>query len=250
MLKKKIHPATYISLMTIAFGITQSAVHEVEFKLLGFIAAVLSTFTGVLHNALMKKTIDSHFEDDVFQVHYHTTITATLIMLPLSLMTDLWSFALSVSNSEDRVYENMASFFSGFPFFELCLSIFTQYIQTIMSTLVLSQVSVVSHQVSNTLKRLIVIVSSILFFKNSVNISNAIGICLALIGFLMYGLTVLVIEKYENTAKGNLNRLGPFQIIKYFFGSNDICELNVVAFDPISKKELDLEHWTSKETHA
>ncbi len=47
-------------------------------------------------------------------------------------------------------------------------------------------VSVVSHQVATTLKRLVVIAVSILVFRNPVTLWNGIGIAIAVAGFFLY----------------------------------------------------------------
>lgn len=69
----------------------------------------------------------------------------------------------------------------------LILSMLLQYAQTMGSLFVLSEVSAVTHQVSATLKRLVIILSSILYFGNEVVFLNYVGVFLALAGFFAYG---------------------------------------------------------------
>ena len=57
--------------------------------------------------------------------------------------------------------------------------------------------SPVSHQVSNTLKRLVVIVSSILYFGNPTSWTNYLGIAIASFGFLCYSTARLQWEYNE-----------------------------------------------------
>lgn len=189
--KKQSDSNVYFSLLIIAIGVTLSAITEIEFQILGFLAAVFATLTGVLHSALLKRTMQ-HFEDsDTLQLHYHTTVTAVLLLLPFTLFMEGRDIALSIIEGESPFH---------LPYGLFLASILSQYIQTIMSTFVLSNVTVISHQVSNTLKRLIVIVCSVWWFQNSVSISNGIGMLLALGGFLLYGLSMLNISGRRSTA--------------------------------------------------
>lgn len=55
-----------------------------------------------------------------------------------------------------------------------------------ISYLVLQRVSPVSHSVGNCVKRVVVIVSSIIFFKNPVSLINGVGTALALAGVFAY----------------------------------------------------------------
>lgn len=55
-----------------------------------------------------------------------------------------------------------------------------------MAFTLLSIVSPVTYSVANTLKRVFVIVVSILYFQNPVTMSNAIGIVIALTGIFLY----------------------------------------------------------------
>lgn len=55
-----------------------------------------------------------------------------------------------------------------------------------MAFTILSLVSAVTYSVANTLKRVFVIVVSILYFHNPVTLSNGIGICIALTGIFLY----------------------------------------------------------------
>jgi hypothetical protein len=65
-------------------------------------------------------------------------------------------------------------------------SLVFQFVGNISSVGILSVVSVVSHQVATTLKRLVVIAVSILVFQNPVTLWNGIGIALAVAGFFLY----------------------------------------------------------------
>ena len=70
----------------------------------------------------------------------------------------------------------------------ISLSLASHYIQNVASIYVLDGVEVLSHQVASTMKRLLVIVLSVVYFNNPVTWFNSVGICLALAGFFFYGI--------------------------------------------------------------
>jgi solute carrier family 35 protein E1 len=198
--KKPIDAAVYFALVTIAIGVTLSAVTEIEFKMFGFLAAMFATLTGVLHSALLKRVMKRYKEMDTIQLHYHVTISASIIMAICALVFSNEASDASKILNLDSEKPNKETYSASY-FLLFSISILAQYVQTIMSTFVLSNVSVISHQVSNTLKRLVLIVSSIWFFKNPVGISNAAGILLALGGFFWYGIAMLRVSKSQSTAE-------------------------------------------------
>jgi solute carrier family 35 protein E1 len=52
--------------------------------------------------------------------------------------------------------------------------------------MILARVSPVSHSIGNCLKRVIVIVASVLFFRNPMGIQNMVGTAIALAGVFAY----------------------------------------------------------------
>ena len=71
----------------------------------------------------------------------------------------------------------------------LLFSVSLHYLQNISSIYFLAHVSVLSHQVAQSLKRLLVIACSVLYFHTPVTALNVVGMSLALVGFFSYSLT-------------------------------------------------------------
>ena len=71
----------------------------------------------------------------------------------------------------------------------LLFSVSLHYLQNISSIYFLAHVSVLSHQVAQSLKRLLVIACSVLYFHTPVTALNCAGMSLALVGFFAYSLT-------------------------------------------------------------
>ena len=68
----------------------------------------------------------------------------------------------------------------------------TNVLQHFISLSVLVLITPVSHSVMNSLKRVVVITISVLYFRNTVSGLNGLGICLALGGVLLYERSVRV----------------------------------------------------------
>lgn len=159
-----------IAVFLIACGVALSAVTELEMNSMGFIAVLLSACVSALQSGLFKRLLG------------HEVFT------PLQIHLCISSIALAISLPSAVVYESDV-LFSDIPFQLLLVSIAMAYVQTLASMYVLSHVSVTTHAVLNTFKRLIVIVLSILHFGNPVSWSNCLGMAIALLGFFSYGLS-------------------------------------------------------------
>ena len=55
-----------------------------------------------------------------------------------------------------------------------------------LSYMILSQVSPVTHSIGNCIKRVVVIVASVIILQNPVSLQNAIGTAMALFGVFLY----------------------------------------------------------------
>ena len=77
----------------------------------------------------------------------------------------------------------------GVAFKLLLFSVLLHYLQNISSIYFLAHVSVLSHQVAQSLKRLMVITCSVIYFLTPVTPLNVLGMGLALVGFSAYSLT-------------------------------------------------------------
>jgi solute carrier family 35 protein E1 len=72
-----------------------------------------------------------------------------------------------------------------------------------MSFLVLSLVSVVTHAVGNSFRRIVTIVVSVWMFGNAISLQNASGIALAIFGVILYSLS-----KARDESEANKTRKG------------------------------------------
>ena len=167
-------PAVYLSLLPIIAGVSLSAVTEISFAWPGFLFAMLSNVAFAARNVLSKLTM-GEFKSDKTLTGPNTygliSVFAFLIEVPLALYFEgipglpakgLWKY-LAGSAIFYHLY-NESSF--------RCLS----------------QVSPVTHAVGNVIKRVSVIVVSLIVFRNPVKPINAAGMALAILGTFLYSL--------------------------------------------------------------
>ncbi|CAO2181073.1 unnamed protein product [Urochloa humidicola] len=167
------------SLVPIVGGVALASFTEVSFNWTGFWSAMASNLTNQSRNVLSKKLLagDKDAMDDInlFSV---ITVLSFLLSCPLMLFAEGVKFTPGYLRS------------TGLNLQELCvravLAGFCFHGYQKLSYLILSRVSPVTHSVANCVKRVVVIVSSVLFFSTPISPVNALGTGAALGGVFLY----------------------------------------------------------------
>ncbi|RCV24878.1 hypothetical protein SETIT_5G121600v2 [Setaria italica] len=167
------------SLVPIVGGVALASFTEVSFNWTGFWSAMASNLTNQSRNVLSKKLLagDKDAMDDInlFSV---ITVLSFLLSCPLMLFAEGVKFTPGYLQS------------SGLNLQELCiraaLAGFCFHGYQKLSYLILSRVSPVTHSVANCVKRVVVIVSSVIFFSTPISPVNALGTGAALGGVFLY----------------------------------------------------------------
>ncbi|XVF12051.1 hypothetical protein REPUB_Repub08aG0081300 [Reevesia pubescens] len=144
------------SLLPIVGGVALASVTEASFNWAGFWSAMASNLMNQSRNVLSKKVMVKK-EDSMDNITLFSIIT-------------IMSFILLAP---------AAIFMEGIKFTPA-------YLQSAVSYMILQRVSPVTHSVGNCVKRVVVIVSSVLFFKTPVSPINSIGTGIALAGVFLY----------------------------------------------------------------
>jgi solute carrier family 35 protein E1 len=173
MLGEQFSQQILVTLIPIISGVILSSMTELEFTFLGFLTAMGSTFVFSLQNILSKKLFrDQQF--DHINLLFYTASMAFILMLPLWLASDGPSlFSGSALQTQGLLVLYVVNGCCNFG-------------QNIMAFIVLHSVTPLTYSVANTCKRVFVIVSSIIYFGNTVGPLNASGIVLAIGGVVLY----------------------------------------------------------------
>ncbi|KAL9243142.1 hypothetical protein vseg_017067 [Gypsophila vaccaria] len=172
-------PWVVLSLLPIVGGVALASLTEASFNWAGFWSAMASNATNQSRNVLSKKLMVKKEESmDNITLFSIITIMSFLLLAPAALLTEGVKFtpeylqAAGVNVKEIYVRSLLAA---------LCFHAYQQ-----VSYMILQRVSPVTHSVSNCVKRVVVIVSSVVFFRTPVSLINALGTGIGLAGVFLY----------------------------------------------------------------
>lgn len=177
-------PAVVASLLPIVGGVVLASVSEASFNWTGFVSAMGSNLAFQSRNVLSKRYMQAASLDssemggencealDNLNLFAIMTMCATLILVPAALVLEGFKFVPSMVTPK-LLWQIFAA--------GLCRAG-----DVLVSYLILSRVSPVTHSVGNCIKRVAVIVISIIFFKTSMNLMSKVGTSVALAGVGVY----------------------------------------------------------------
>ncbi|XVE67899.1 hypothetical protein DITRI_Ditri09bG0025000 [Diplodiscus trichospermus] len=170
------------SLIPVVGGVALASFTEASFNWIGFCSAMASNVTNQSRNVLSKKFMVRK-EDTLDNINLFSVITiiSFILLVPAAILLEGVKFTPSYLQSAAN---------QGLNIRELCIRsllvgfCFLSYQQ--VSYMILQMVSPVTHSVGNCVKRVVVIVSSVIFFQTPVSPINSLGTTLALIGVFLY----------------------------------------------------------------
>lgn len=210
---KWMHPVVYATLIPVVGGVAYACLKERSFSWLAFWTAMGSNLAFALRAVVSKSALDAsggELGENLTSVNLFgvVTIVAFIQSIPLFLLgeglsfIDLWKKALSTHSSLYLVRG-------------LVVSGLFHYLNNEVMYLALSNVHPVTLAVGNTMKRVFIVVASVLVFNNPISVQAAIGSVIGIGGVLLYSLTKQHYEELEKkrmeeeaTMAGKPNRLG------------------------------------------
>ncbi|XP_019457000.1 PREDICTED: phosphoenolpyruvate/phosphate translocator 1, chloroplastic-like [Lupinus angustifolius] len=167
------------SLVPIVGGVVLASVTEASFNWIGFWSAMASNLTNQFRNVLSKKVMVKK-EDSIDNITLFSIITVMSFLLsaPVTIFAEGVKFTPSYLHAAGL---NVKQVYIRSLLAALCFHAYQQ-----VSYMILQRVSPVTHSVGNCVKRVVVIASSVLFFKTPVSPVNAFGTAIALAGVFLY----------------------------------------------------------------
>ncbi|XP_002993029.2 phosphoenolpyruvate/phosphate translocator 2, chloroplastic isoform X2 [Selaginella moellendorffii] len=174
-------PSAWIiaSLLPIVGGVALASLTEASFNWAGFLSAMASNVTFQSRNVLSKKLmVKKEGSLDNINLFSVITILSFFLLAPVTLFFEGVKFTPEYLTSMglDVKVVMLRALVAG-----LCFHSYQQ-----VSYMILQRVSPVTHSVGNCVKRVIVIVTSVIFFRTPVSTINALGTALALAGVFAY----------------------------------------------------------------
>ena len=168
--------AVVASLVPIISGVALASTSELTFNWIGFLAAMGSNLTFQSRNVLSKKfMLKGKAGLDNVNLFSIITIMAFFILAPIAIAVEgVRVTPAALSALPDGILRK--ALVAGLTFHA--------YQQ--ISYLILQRVSPVTHAVGNCIKRVVVIVASVIAFNTAVTQQNALGTALALFGVFLY----------------------------------------------------------------
>ncbi|CAA0826663.1 Phosphoenolpyruvate/phosphate translocator 1-chloroplastic [Striga hermonthica] len=167
------------SLLPIVGGVALASMTEASFNWAGFWSAMASNLTNQSRNVLSKKFMVKKEESlDNITLFSIITIMSFFMMAPTAIFMEGIKFTPSYLQA---VGVNVNQLYTRSLLAALCFHAYQQ-----VSYMILQRVSPVTHSVGNCVKRVVVIVTSVLFFRTPVSPINSLGTGIALAGVFLY----------------------------------------------------------------
>merc|ERR1719247_855296 len=166
------HPITYLTLLPIVGGVALASLKELSFTWLGFGAAMLSNVSSALRGILAKKTMGGGVGENMNETNLYAvmTIMAFAVLLPVSLLVETpkaVGAAINTAVAAGTSKKDLAilSALSGAYY----------YLYNEVAFLALGRVNPVTHAVGNTIKRVVIIIASVIAFNTPISRLGVIG---------------------------------------------------------------------------
>lgn len=181
VLLRKFYPIpVWLSIVPIVGGCSLAAMTEPTFDAAGLSGALISNLGFVLRNIYSKQSLSDFSDIDGLNLYGCISIVSLLYLFPVAVLVEgsKWatgfSQALTIAPSANEFY--LWVLISGV-FYHL-------YNQS--SYQALDDISPLTFSVGNTMKRVVVIIASVIVFRNPVSPLNALGSAIAILGTFLY----------------------------------------------------------------
>mmetsp|Transcript_9119 Transcript_9119/g.20609 ORF Transcript_9119/g.20609 Transcript_9119/m.20609 type:complete len:386 (-) Transcript_9119:247-1404(-) len=183
----------YATLLPIIGGVAIASMKELSFTYLALAAAMLSNVSSSLRGVLSKKTMSGkQIGENLDAQNLYAVLTAisALILIPLTLAVEGTGFfpafkaAVATGSFTNKSLSTL-----------LALSGASYYLYNEVAFKALGKVNPVTHAVGNTIKRVVIIVASVVAFKTPMSTGSIIGSSIAIAGTLLYSLAMNASKK-------------------------------------------------------
>lgn len=199
---KWMKPQVYATLIPVVGGVGYACLKERSFSWLAFWTAMSSNLAFALRAVISKTAMIHYIGENMNSVNLFAVVTwaSFFLSIPVFMLGEgmsfmkLWSTATGTTES--------ATTTTGELLRALIMSGLFHYCNNEVMYLALSNVHPVTLAVGNTMKRVFIMVASVLVFRNQVSLQAGIGSAIGISGVLLYSLTKQYYEKLEALESG------------------------------------------------
>ena len=170
----------WLSIIPIVMGCSLAAITEVSFNFQGLFGALISNVGFVLRNIYSKKSLQSFKEVNVMNFYGWISIISLLYLFPVAVFVEGSQWVAGYHKALETI-EIPSTFYLWVIISGVFYHLYNQ-----SSYQALDEISPLTFSVGNTMKRVVVIVSTILVFRNPVRPLNALGSAIAVLGTFLY----------------------------------------------------------------
>lgn len=172
--------SVWLSILPIVMGCSLAAVTEVSFNLQGLWGALISNVGFVLRNIYSKRSLENFKEVNGLNLYGWISIISLLYLFPVAVFVEGSQWIQGYHRAIEAVGKS-----STFYIWVLLSGLF-YHLYNQSSYQALDDISPLTFSVGNTMKRVVVIVSTVLVFRNPVRPLNALGSAIAIFGTFLY----------------------------------------------------------------
>jgi solute carrier family 35, member E1 len=173
----------YLSLVPVMGGVAWASLTELTFTWLGFWSAMISNVASAARGIVGKKSMTKPIGKNMNAVNLYAvmTILSTILLLPITLAVEGKTLVSSLKAVADAGKMNTLAT-------QTLLSAVFYYLYNEVAFLALDNVAPVTHALGNTIKRVVIILTSVIVFGTKMTTQGAIGSSIAILGVLLYSL--------------------------------------------------------------
>lgn len=171
--------AVYLSLLPVIGGCGLAAATELNFSTIGFLGAMISNVAFVFRNIASKEGMRKGKQVGGMNYYACLSMMSCVLLVPFALAVEGPKLWVAGWDAAIQAVGNQ------FPLW-VVLQCVLYHLHNQVSYMSLDQISPLSFSIGNTMKRVTVIVTSILIFRTPVSPVNALGAAIAILGTFLY----------------------------------------------------------------
>ncbi|KAI3640956.1 hypothetical protein MIR68_001834 [Amoeboaphelidium protococcarum] len=184
--KTRYQTSIYVSLVPLTLGVMLACSSEISFNMVGLLCALASTLIFVCQNIFSKKLFKQRTLDKLNMLLYSNSLSF-IFMCPIWFWSEGHGWFVKSDVAPDLHAAQSEADWSMYTVSSLfILNGLSHFMQNVFAFSILSLVSPVTYSIASLIKRIVVIVASILWFGQHVENVQICGIVLTFVGLWMY----------------------------------------------------------------
>jgi solute carrier family 35 protein E1 len=173
----------YLSLIPVMGGVAMASLTELSFSWLSFIAAMISNVASASRGIVGKMSMGKPQGQNMNAANLYAvmTILSAILIAPIYLAVE-WKQIVptltAISKAGNLKTLGIQTLLSGIYY----------YLYNEVAFLALDNVAPVTHALGNTIKRVVIIITSVIVFGSTMSTQGMIGSTIAILGVLLYSL--------------------------------------------------------------